>query len=112
MAARKKGAGDKPASVEPRDRTRRAREVEAQRSLQVCAERVLNDALVRVIEGYVGVLDGRPVFETVNDSHGDVETFDIYKTRDEALERWAWARKVYVVVDVEDLPQAKDRGEL
>lgn len=65
----------------------------------------------RRLIGYVGVIDGKPVFETVSDAHGDALRLEVFKSAAEALERWAYARKVTITLG-EEVAQSRRRGHL
>lgn len=108
MARKGKGVG-RPHPVE---RRKAVVTHERGRTLRLTAQALAAHPGAQVIEGFVGVIDGRPVFEVVNDSKGDMHAIDVYQTQTEALDRWAWARRVVILVDVEDLPQPKDKGQL
>lgn len=61
--------------------------------------------------GYVGVINGKAVFEVISDDHGACHKIQVFKTRSEALERWAYARRVSIILH-EEVTQPRDRGPL
>lgn len=62
--------------------------------------------------GYVGVVNGKPVFEKFSDDNGDAEAMQVYKTQPQALERWAHVRRVCLILDPERIIQPVSRGRI
>ena len=60
--------------------------------------------------GYVGVVKGKPVTRHISDSRGETNTIEVYKTQEEAHERWHNVRRVRVIVDNEPLCPPDDWG--
>lgn len=64
------------------------------------------------VDGYVGVVDGKPQFRMCSDSRGDVKSFDVYPTEEEALNRWHNVRRVKVIVYGEPIYPPADWGAI
>lgn len=64
------------------------------------------------VRGYVGVVNGRPQFGEVCDDHGDQTSIDVYKKREDALERWANVRRCEITIFPGEIPQSPSRGKL
>lgn len=66
---------------------------------------------MKAITGYVGVIAGEPVFEEFSDDKGDASSIDLFRTKREALERWARVQRVRLepVGEVIEQPSGKGR---
>lgn len=63
------------------------------------------------LRGYVGVINGKAAFAKVSDERGEAHEIQIFKTAAEALERWAYVRRVSIILH-EEVTQPRDRGPL
>jgi peroxiredoxin len=66
---------------------------------------------VKAISGYVGVINGVPVFEDVSDDKGEMRSFDVYKTKEMAFARWDHVRRVRIIIDQKNA-EIPNRGKL
>lgn len=65
------------------------------------------------IDGYVGVENGKPIFRTVGDERGDdCKEISVYKTADDALNRFFNVRRVRLVVDPEPIRHPESWGSI
>lgn len=66
---------------------------------------------MKAVTGYIGVINGSPVFEKTGDDKGDFRAFDIFKTKQAAFARWDRVRKVRVIIGQKDV-EIPNRGKL
>lgn len=64
------------------------------------------------IIGYIGVIDGKPVFESCSDAQGDCKRVEVYNDDSDALARWAHVRRVRIVIDDALVERPTDWGRL
>lgn len=60
--------------------------------------------------GYVGVINGEPIFRRVSDSRGDCTELVVFEEREDAHARYFNVRRVHLVLDPEVLSPPEDWG--